>query len=111
MNLLNQRQSLLGITVESNQADIGMSLFDDVRKEFVPRALSFKPDAVHAEEIGLQSLARGIVWIDDGKSKDVAHAIAASSGWPASDNFGRSFRHDGNDSQRDRRPVTCYLPS
>ena len=67
--LLDQLQALLRVAVERDDADVGLRLADDVGEELVPRALGLEPDHVHAQQHGLQGLARRVARIDDGQTK------------------------------------------
>ena len=63
--LFDQFERFVGIGIERHDADVGMSLGDDVGEEFVARALGLEPDHVQAQQHGFQRITRRIAGIDD----------------------------------------------
>ncbi len=72
-SLVDQVEGLLRVAVDGDDADVRVRLPDHVGEELVARALGLEPDHVHAQQHRLQRIARRVVGIDDGQSKDVAH--------------------------------------
>jgi hypothetical protein len=54
----HELERFVRVTVEPDEADIGVRLREDVAKELVARALGFEPNAVETEDRSFQRVAR-----------------------------------------------------
>ncbi len=63
--LFDQFECFVGVGIQRNDADVGMSLSYDVREKLVARALGLEPDHLQAQQHAFQRITRRIAGIDD----------------------------------------------
>ena len=95
--VVDQLQGFVRVGIHADDADLRLSLPDDVGEELVPGGLGFQPAHVHTQEHLLERLPVGIIRIDDRQSKHVVmvHEDSCRTGFPP--------RTTGNPR------VTCYF--